>query len=187
MLEVIPPNAKILVVSGGDGGWRHDLDTRGGSAGEALAASWEMRTRLSEDEAKAWASAAVKAADKQLVWVVHFIDGGIKAKRDSVSGEEGFADWGFEVIKITSFLLAHGAQFVYTADDSYNPCLDPEYPGLVFPQPGPGMFASMLLKLMYPHGKQRVACAGKGGNVGGKCVSCGAVHIPHAALRVPRR
>lgn len=170
MLEAIPPNAKILVVSGGKGDWRQDLDTRGGSAGKELAASWEIRTHLSENEAKAWAAAASHAELKgqKPVWVVHFIDGGIVGKQDIVSGKQGFEDWGFEIIKITSFLLAHGAQFVYTADDSFNPCLDPKFPGLVFPQPGPGMFAAMLLKLMYPHGKNRVACTGKGGNVGGK-------------------
>ena len=94
-------------------------------------------------------------------------DGSIGGQADAAHGE-GFRDWGFEVVKIASFLLSHGAQFVYTADDAYNPSVDPRHPGLVFPLPGPGMFAAMMHKLMYPHGKSSVACAGKGGNKGGK-------------------
>ena len=30
------------------------------------------------------------------------------------------------------------------------------------------MFAAMMMKLMYPHGRHSASCAGKGGNVGGK-------------------
>jgi len=55
--------------------------------------------------------------------------------------------------------LAHGAQFVYTADDAYNPSVDPRHPGVIFPLPGPGMFAEMLKKLMFPHGRNNF-CAG---------------------------
>lgn len=61
---------------------------------------------------------------------------------DETSGQPGFADWGFEVIKFAGFLLSHGAHFLYTADDAFNPSIDPEHPGLVFPLPGPGMYAS---------------------------------------------
>jgi len=108
-----------------------------------------------------------RASGAKVVWVVFFSDGSIGGQADAAHGE-GFRDWGFEVVKIASFLLSHGAQFVYTADDAYNPSVDPRHPGLVFPLPGPGMFAAMMHKLMYPHGKSSVACAGKGGNKGGK-------------------
>jgi hypothetical protein len=46
------------------------------------------------------------------------------------------------------YLVAHGAEFVYTADDNSNPSTDAAFPGWVFPQAGPGMFAAMLRKLM---------------------------------------
>ena len=89
-------------------------------------------------------------------------------------------------------MLSHGAQLVYTADDAFNPSVDPDHPGLVFPLPGPGsskqlymnerhplttsrmakhrpgMFAAMMRTLMYPAGSESVACAGKGGNKGGE-------------------
>ena len=64
-------------------------------------------------------------------------------------GGRGFSDWSFEVVKAASLLLSHGAQFAYTADDAYNPSVDPRHPGMMFPLPGPGMFAEMMRKLMY--------------------------------------
>jgi hypothetical protein len=96
---------------------------------------------------------------------VHVQVGGAAAGE---TGEPSFQDWSFEVIKIAGFLLSHGAQLVYTADDAYNPSIDSKHPGLVFPLPGPGMFAAMMRKLMYPAGSDAVACPGKGGNQGGK-------------------
>ena len=51
----------------------------------------------------------------------------------------GFSDWSFEVVKAATLLLSHGAQFTYTADDAFNPSVDPNHPGMMFPQPGPGM------------------------------------------------
>ena len=54
------------------------------------------------------------------------------------SGLPGFDDWGFEVVKTSGFLLAHGAHFVYTADDAYNPSADAAFPGMIWPLPGPG-------------------------------------------------
>ena len=80
----------------------------------------------------------------------------------------GFSDWSFEVVKAASLLLSHGAQFTYTADDAFNPSVDPNHPGMMFPLPGPGMFAEMMRKLMYPHGKDAIFCCGKGGNMGSK-------------------
>ena len=32
---------------------------------------------------------------------------------------------------------------------AFNPSFDPKHPGMVFPLPGPGMFAAMMMKLMY--------------------------------------
>ena len=31
---------------------------------------------------------------------------------------------------------------------AFNPSFDPKHPGMVFPLPGPGMFAAMMMKLM---------------------------------------
>ena len=55
---------------------------------------------------------------------------------------------------------------MYTADDSSNPAVDDSYGGYVWPQPGPGMFARMLLAIIPPRGMGRVHCVGKGGNDG---------------------
>ena len=46
-------------------------------------------------------------------------------------------------------MLSHGAELIVTAEDAFNPSIDPDYPRTVFPLPGPGMFASMFRKLMY--------------------------------------
>ena len=179
MLDHVPHHAKVLVLSGGQGQWRHDLQTRGGERGAARVATWEVRTELSEREAKRWAAcAACTRNSEKLVYVAFFHDGGLgeaspagaadgAVSVDAVSGRPGFADWGFEIIKVAGFLLSHGAQFVYTADDAYNPSVDTEYPGLVWPLPGPGMFATMMKALMYPHNRHAVACPGKGGKAGG--------------------
>jgi len=105
-------------------------------------------------------------ADEKNVWVAFFSDGLISGIEDPLTGEIGFKDWSFDVIKVAGMLLSHGGQFVYTADDAFNPCTDPDHPDVVFPLPGPGMFAAMMLKLMYPHGRDSAFCCGKGGNVG---------------------
>ena len=198
MLQHVPSHAKILVIAGGSGVWRDDLRTRGGAAGAARFATWDIRTELSDDEAKEWAAAAACSKLTKLVWVAFFTDGEISGGAPPPTPEppppapaapppktpataawapterlgaappsEGFRDWGFEVIKTAGFLLSHGAQFIHTADDAYNPSADAKHPGMMFPLPGPGMFAEMMKKLLYPHGKQHVWCPGKGGNVGG--------------------
>ena len=41
---------------------------------------------------------------------------------------------------------------MYTADDAFNPSIDRDFHGYVFPQPGPGMFAEMVKKL-FPNPK----------------------------------
>lgn len=186
LLDAVPPHSKLLVISGGEGSWRKDLEVRGGSAGAALVATWELRTSLTEHEAKTWASEAAKvkggvehgpcgkvasSKPQPSVFVVFFHDGSIgpgSASKCPSSGLPGFDDWGFEVVKAAGFLLSHGAHFVYTADDAFNPSCDKEFPGMVFPLPGPGMFAEMMKKIMYPHGRHAYSCAGKGGNVGSK-------------------
>ena len=63
-------------------------------------------------------------------------------------------------------MLSHGAELIVTAEDAFNPSLDPDYPGSVFPLPGPGMFASMFRKLMYPRGEGKLRVCGKGGAEG---------------------
>ena len=50
----------------------------------------------------------------------------------------------------------YGAQLVYTADDSSNPSVDEAYGGYVWPQPGPGMFARLLITIMQPRASSRV-------------------------------
>ena len=53
-----------------------------------------------------------------------------------------------------SYMLSHGAELVVTAEDAFNPSVDPDnHPQSVFPLPGPGMFAAMFRKLMYPRGE----------------------------------
>jgi len=169
LLSRVPCNARVLVLAGGEGSWRRDLEQRGGAEGAALVATWDLRTSLTEQEAKAWASEAAKDdRARPSVFVVFFHDGSIGGSSTTCpqSGMPGFDDWGFEVVKAAGFLLAHGAHFVYTADDAFNPSADPVYPGMIFPLPGPGMFAEMLKKIMYPEGRHSFSCAGKGGNVG---------------------
>ena len=134
MLTVIPEHAKVLVIAGGEQSWRGDLRTRAGAAGEALVSTWEIRTALGETEAKAWAAcqAICGPHGAKTVWVCFFTDGEVGGW-DAVGCHkaEAFEDWSFALIKIAAFLLSHGAQLVYTADDAYNPSVDPRHPGLV--------------------------------------------------------
>ena len=141
LLAKVPCNARVLVLSGGQGSWRHDLERRSGAEGAALVATWDLRTSLTEKEAKAWASEAAKdTRESPSAFVVFFHDGSIGGSSTTCpqSGMPGFDDWGFEVVKAAGFLLGHGAHLVYTADDAFNPSADPMYPGMVFPLPGPG-------------------------------------------------
>ena len=55
--------------------------------------------------AREWAAAAAAARP---VYVVLFSDGSISAVTDPRTGETGFADWSYDVIKKTSFVLSHG-------------------------------------------------------------------------------
>ena len=148
--------------SGGGDFWLGEL--RKGH--EELVASWEIRTSLSDAEAKQWATIAAAHQRESKVWVCFFHDGTISAMRDPKTGTPGCSDWSFELIRILSLLDAHRAELVYTADDAFNPLLDDEYSGYVWPTPGPGMFAEMLKKIMYPLGRDKVHCLGKGGNEG---------------------
>lgn len=80
----------------------------------------QVRTTLTEDEAREWAADASAHAhgSSSSVFVVLFSDGSITA------------DWSFDVIKKASILLSHGAEFVCTAEDAFNPTSDG------FPLPG---------------------------------------------------
>ena len=77
------------------------------------------------------------------VFVVLFSDGSITA------------DWSFDVIKKATWLLTHGAEFVCTAEDAFNPTKE----GL--PLPGPGMFSAMFRKVTWPLGRHRHRVLGK--------------------------
>ena len=59
-----------------------------------------------------------------------FTDGSISSSVDPKTNERGYADWSFDVIKKASILLSHGAEFVCTAEDAFNPTSDG------FPLPG---------------------------------------------------
>ena len=98
-----------------------------------LSSSWDVRTYLSESEAKEWAAAAAvegalanddggsgsDEAHRCGVFVVLFSDGDISACHDPRTGELGFADWSFDVIKKASSIsrgishislhISHGA------------------------------------------------------------------------------
>ncbi|EOD08349.1 hypothetical protein EMIHUDRAFT_217475 [Emiliania huxleyi CCMP1516] len=75
-------------------------------------------------------------------------------------GFAGFADWSYDVIKKTSFLLSHGAHLIATAEDAFNPSTDN------MPLPGPGMFCAMFRALLHPSGGDRIHVCGKGGGQG---------------------
>ncbi|KAJ8599705.1 hypothetical protein CTAYLR_004729 [Chrysophaeum taylorii] len=176
MCAVVPHRARLLVVSAGDF-WRQLLRDRDPDR----YASWDIRTSLTDEEAMDWAveagtnfrAAQHTAAQRHRpineflephVVVVFFLDGDVKADEDGISG------WCYQLIKHCAFLLSHGAHLIYTADDPFNPSLHDRFVGNVFPLPGPGMFASMLLPIMPPGSDKdgRWACCGKGGNIGHK-------------------
>jgi ribonucleotide monophosphatase NagD (HAD superfamily) len=81
------------------------------------------------------------------------------------------SDWSFNLFtKISAILgpgnIYSGATLIYTADDPYNPTRV-TVPGFTerqtFPLPGPGMFADVFRKMMYPNW-HRIWSAGKGGS-----------------------
>eukprot|EP00966_Prymnesium_polylepis_P198691 4605239-Prymnesium_polylepis.1 len=62
---------------------------------------WQVRTSISEAEARDWAAlATVCSAREKLVWVAFFNDGGINHVEDPHTGAKGFEDWGFNMIKL---------------------------------------------------------------------------------------
>ena len=158
--HTIPSRAKVFVISGGDF-WMNTLRMKD----PLLYDSWELRTSLTSDEAKEW---AVEAKERPgTVFCIFFIDGAIgETSCPSGSGKEGVSDWSFETIQKAAYMCHAGAQFVYTADDAFNPSVDERWPGMVFPQPGPGMFAAMMKTVMFPEQSASWCCCGKGGNVG---------------------
>eukprot|EP00729_Bicosta_minor_P017233 gene17233-27244_t len=166
----LPYNSKVFVMAGGEGFWLNSLRMKDSLRFD----SWDIRTSLSEREAKEWAKEAhdSQAKGKNSVFVVLFLDG----KLDTFQANEQMegkgratdynADWSFALLRKVSFLLHHGAQLVYTADDAFNPSVDEDFPGMVFPLPGPGMFAAMMKFLMAPADEGQSVCAGKGGSHG---------------------
>lgn len=101
MIDVIPHGARVFVIAGGDADgpgsyWMQLL--RVGS--KELISSWDIRTHLTDDMAREWAAAAAAGLP---VFVVLFSDGSISAVKDPSTGEAGFADWSYDVIKKTSY------------------------------------------------------------------------------------
>jgi len=171
----IPDGAKVFVVGGGDGIWLNSLRMRNSLKFD----SWDIRISLTEKEAKYWAFEASKTkaeAGVSNVYIVMFCEGKLD-KVPSVEGEEDISRstsyngcWNYELIRDASFMIHQGAHLIYTSDDAFNPSEDPEYPGMIFPLPGPGMFASMLSFLSrdsyQDEGGNKLFCSGKGGNYG---------------------
>ena len=151
MVENIPPFSKILVVAGGEF-WKQLLKERNVD----LVETWDIKTELDIEEAKEWAvlaSNGKKSNGQKKVVVSFFLDAEVKEK----------SKWNFDVF---SYLVNHGALFIYTADDPYNPTIDARFPDKVFPIPGPGMFAAAI-KSAIPLGQEDAAiCCGKGGSHG---------------------
>ena len=157
--HTVHTGSKVFVISGGDF-WMNMLRMKD----PLLYDSLDLRTNLSMEEAKQWAVCAKASSDA--VFVVFFIDGQISETPDPSSGAAGVTDWSFDTITKASMMCHAGAKFVYTADDGYNPTVDEAFPDMVFPSPGPGMFAAMMKTVMYPAQNANWCCCGKGGNVG---------------------
>mmetsp|Transcript_8626 Transcript_8626/g.18410 ORF Transcript_8626/g.18410 Transcript_8626/m.18410 type:complete len:443 (-) Transcript_8626:146-1474(-) len=192
--DIVPEGGRLYVMAGGDGSWINALRM----TAPLLVDSWEIRTHLTEPEAKEWAKHAQEyraVHGRAGVFVVHFTDGTVSKMVDPRTGQSSYADWNYSVFRKSTYLLTHGAMFVYTADDAYNPSVDPDFPGMMFALPGPGMFAAAMRKVMYPAASLQeassrsaqesaaascdgvdelsaegefIACAGKGGNRGGQ-------------------
>lgn len=164
MVQHLPSGSHLLVVSGNGSFWRSMVERRDPDK----YASWTVKTSLTEEEAKEWAVRAEEWAGgcptRPRVAVVFFIDGQVIGScRDMSMG------WSYELITTCAFLLSHGAELLYTADDPYNTSSDQRFSGHSFPLPGPGMFSSMLRPVV-PRGQRdkRLLCCGKGGNLGAK-------------------
>ncbi|KAJ8605082.1 hypothetical protein CTAYLR_000353 [Chrysophaeum taylorii] len=156
MVRSLPARARVLVVAGGqDSWWMRGLRDRGAPS------TWDIRTYLTEVESTTWAAAA-SASRKDSVFVALFSDGRINEHRDPSTGERCSSDWNFDVIKKASYVLAHGATLIVTAEDPFNPSRDDRFPGHVFPLPGPGMFSAMFRTLVYPR-NNKIVVVGKGG------------------------
>mmetsp|Transcript_6096 Transcript_6096/g.10823 ORF Transcript_6096/g.10823 Transcript_6096/m.10823 type:complete len:410 (-) Transcript_6096:1809-3038(-) len=169
LVDVVPERGRLYIQQGGDGSFLNSLRM----CDPLLVDSWELRTHLTENEAKEWSVYAreyLLEHGKPGVFVVHFTDGTVTKMHDPITGEIGYADWNYSVFRKSTYLLTNGAQLIYTADDAFNPSVDSEYPGMLFPLPGPGMFAECLRKAMFPSMSTStfIACAGKGGNRGGQ-------------------
>jgi ribonucleotide monophosphatase NagD (HAD superfamily) len=122
MVDVVPAGARVFVIAGGnaDGPGSYWMSLLRNEAPD-LVASWCIRTHLTDPVAREWAAAAAAGME---VYVVLFSDGSISSVFDPTTGEAGFADWSYDVIKKVSFVLSHGAHLIATAEDAFNPSTD---------------------------------------------------------------
>ena len=125
MIDTIPRGARVFVIAGGDadgpGSYWMRLLREESPASADLVASWCLRTQLTDSMAREWAAAAAAGCP---VFVVLFSDGSISTVHDPKTGEAGYSDWSYDVIKKTSFVLSHGAHLIATAEDAFNPSTD---------------------------------------------------------------
>ena len=189
-------SARVFVIAGGNADgpssyWMELLRTENAE----LVSTWHICTNLTDEMAREWAAAAAAARP---VYVVLFSDGSISGVADPRTGEIGFADWSYDVIKKTSFVLSHGgmpplrgAFQTLTGRPGYSSTSDAHafaFPYALgttahliataedafnpstdnMPMPGPGMFCAMFRKLLHPLGGDRLHICGKGGNEGTK-------------------
>lgn len=121
MADHVEPGSKVFVISGGGDFWKdlvRELDPE-------LLDSWDVRTSLSEAEAKQWATVAAAHPRQSLVWVVFFVDGpigkGAEVTKHSIGGSadlEVQLDWSYDLIYKLSIMLSHGAEFVMSHVES---------------------------------------------------------------------
>jgi hypothetical protein len=80
----LPYGAKIFVMAGGEGFWLNSLRMKDSLRFD----SWDIRTTLSDEEAKAWAAEARDSQEQGecMVYVVLFLDGKLD-KSASVEGD----------------------------------------------------------------------------------------------------
>ena len=123
--------------------------------------SWQVRTDLSDSEAKQWAAHAGRAP----VYVVTCDDGMLMddAAGDPVTGRKGYTGWDFEVLVRAQWLLQNGGRLVTSAPDARNPFFEN---GLVLSKLGPGSLHALLLAATYPESADRAIVIGKGGSGG---------------------
>mmetsp|Transcript_8713 Transcript_8713/g.13008 ORF Transcript_8713/g.13008 Transcript_8713/m.13008 type:complete len:551 (-) Transcript_8713:240-1892(-) len=146
----------------------------------SLVNSWDIRTDLTEDEARFWAREAI-SLPANTTFVVLTADGDVYDDADdSQSHSEGslrtspldglpaYTTWDYNMIKKAVWLVSNGATFVCHARDTHNPKLaaEPGFYGVDLMLPGPGTFEALIRSATYPKSKGRLYNTGKGGNAG---------------------